>query len=122
MNNSFDLDDFRDQLSQLKKMGPMNQVLGLMPGMSSKMMKNLKMDDRQINWTEAIINSMTNYERKYPENINGSRRLRISKGSGRSVQEVNSLLKQFHQMKKMMKKVKNLDKLKLPNMASFRRF
>ena len=122
MNNSFDLDDYRDQLSQLKKMGPMNQVLGLMPGMNSKMMKNLKMDDRQINWTEAIINSMTNYERKYPENINGSRRLRISKGSGRSVQEVNSLLKQFHQMKKMMKKVKNLDKLKLQNMASFRKF
>ena len=122
MNNSFDLDDYRDQLSQLKKMGPMNQVLGLMPGMNSKMMKNLKMDDRQINWTEAIINSMTNYERKYPENINGSRRLRISKGSGRSVQEVNSLLKQFHQMKKMMKKVKNLDKLKLPNMASFKKF
>ena len=122
MNNSFDLDDYRDQLSQLKKMGPMNQVLGLMPGMNSKMMKNLKMDDRQINWTEAIINSMTNYERKYPENINGSRRLRISKGSGRSVQEVNSLLKQFHQMKKMMKKVKNLDKLKLPNKASFRKF
>ena len=122
MNNSFDLDDYRDQLSQLKKMGPMNQVLGLMPGMNSKMMKNLKMDDRQINWTEAIINSMTNYERKYPENINGSRRLRISKGSGRSVQEVNLLLKQFYQMKKMMKKVKNLDKLKLPNMASFRKF
>ena len=122
MNNSFNLDDYRDQLSQLKKMGPMNQVLGLMPGMNSKMMKNLKMDDRQINWTEAIINSMTNYERKYPENINGSRRLRISKGSGRSVQEVNSLLKQFHQMKKMMKKVKNLDKLKLPNKASFRKF
>ena len=122
MNNSFDLDDYRDQLSQLKKMGPMNQVLGLMPGMNSKMMKNLKMEDRQINWTEAIINSMTNYERKYPENINGSRRLRISKGSGRSVQEVNSLLKQFHQMKKMMKKVKNLDKLKLPNMASFKKF
>jgi len=122
MNNSFDLDDYKDQLSQLKKMGPMNQILGLMPGMNSKMMKNLKMDDRQINWTEAIINSMTNYERKYPENINGSRRLRISKGSGRSVQEVNSLLKQFHQMKKMMKKVKNLDKLKLQNMASFRNF
>ena len=122
MNNSFDLDDYKDQLSQLKKMGPMNQILGLMPGMNSKMMKNLKMDDRQINWTEAIINSMTNYERKYPENINGSRRLRISKGSGRSVQEVNLLLKQFYQMKKMMKKVKNLDKLKLPNMASFRKF
>ena len=120
--NSFDLDDFRKQLNQLKKMGPMNQVLSLMPGMNSKIMKNLKMDDRQINWTEAIINSMTINERKYPENINGSRRLRISEGSGRSVQEVNSLLKQFFQLKKMMKKMKNFDKLKLPTMANFGKF
>ena len=119
INNSFDLDDYRKQLNQLKKMGPMNQVLSLMPGMDSKIMKNFKMDDRQINWTEAIINSMTINERKYPENINGSRRLRISKGSGRSVQEVNSLLKQFFQLKKMMKKMRNFDKLKLPNMANF---
>jgi len=122
ISNSFDLDDFRKQLNQLKKMGPMNQVLSLMPGMNSKIMKNLKMDDRQINWTEAIINSMTINERKYPENINGSRRLRISKGSGRSVQEVNSLLKQFFQLKKMMKKMKNFDKLKLPTMANFGKF
>ena len=122
ISNSFDLDDFRKQLNQLKKMGPMNQVLSLMPGMNSKIMKNLKMDDRQINWTEAIINSMTINERKYPENINGSRRLRISEGSGRSVQEVNSLLKQFFQLKKMMKKMKNFDKLKLPTMANFGKF
>ena len=122
INNSFDLDDYRKQLNQLKKMGPMNQVLSLMPGMDSKIMKNFKMDDRQINWTEAIINSMTINERKYPENINGSRRLRISKGSGRSVQEVNSLLKQFFQLKKMMKKMKNFDKFKLPTMANFGKF
>ena len=122
INNSFDLDDYRKQLNQLKKMGPMNQVLSLMPGMNSKIMKNFKMDDRQINWTEAIINSMTINERKYPENINGSRRLRISKGSGRSVQEVNSLLKQFFQLKKMMKKMKNFDKFKLPTMANFGKF
>ena len=122
ISNSFDLDDFRKQLNQLKKMGPMNQVLSLMPGMNSKIMKNLKMDDRQINWTEAIINSMTINERKYPENINGSCRLRISKGSGRSVQEVNSLLKQFFQLKKMMKKMKNIDKFKLPTMANFGKF
>ena len=122
ISNSFDLDDFRKQLNQLKKMGPMNQVLSLMPGMNSKIMKNFKMDDRQINWTEAIINSMTINERKYPENINGSRRLRISEGSGRSVQEVNSLLKQFFQLKKMMKKMKNFDKLKLPTMANFGKF
>ena len=122
INNSFDLDDYRKQLNQLKKMGPMNQVLSLMPWMNSKIMKNFKMDDRQINWTEAIINSMTINERKYPENINGSRRLRISKGSGRSVQEVNSLLKQFFQLKKMMKKMKNFDKFKLPTMANFGKF
>ena len=127
MNNrlsagKFDLNDFNVQLGQLKKMGPMNQILGLMPGMDSKIMKQLTMDDRQLNWTEAIINSMTLNERKKPENINGSRRLRISKGSGRSVQEVNALLKQFYQLKKMMKKMKNYNKFKLPGMADFGKF
>ena len=118
----FDLNDFNAQLRQLKKMGPINQILGLMPGMDSKIMKQLTMDDRQLNWTEAIINSMTINERKKPENINGSRRLRISKGSGRSVQEVNALLKQFYQLKKMMKKMKNYNKFKLPGMADFGKF
>ena len=127
MNNrlsggNFDLNDFNAQLRQLKKMGPINQILGLMPGMDSKIMKQLTMDDRQLNWTEAIINSMTINERKKPENINGSRRLRISKGSGRSVQEVNALLKQFYQLKKMMKKMKNYNKFKLPGMADFGKF
>ena len=127
MNNrlnagKFDLNDFNVQLRQLKKMGSMNQILGLMPGMDSKIMKQLTMDDRQLNWTEAIINSMTLNERKKPENINGSRRLRISKGSGRSVQEVNALLKQFYQLKKMMKKMKNYNKFKLPGMADFGKF
>ena len=127
MNNrlsggNFDLNDFNAQLRQLKKMGPINQILGLMPGMDSKIMKQLTMDDRQLNWTEAIINSMTINERKKPENINGSRRLRISKGSGRSVQEVNALLKQFYQLKKMMKKMKNYNKSKLPGMADFGKF
>ncbi len=119
---NFDLNDFNAQLRQLKKMGPINQILGLMPGMDSKIMKQLTMDDRQLNWTEAIINSMTINERKKPENINGSRRLRISKGSGRSVQEVNALLKQFYQLKKMMKKMKNYNKFKLPGMADFGKF
>ena len=127
MNNrlsggNFDLNDFNAQLRQLKKMGPINQILGLMPGMDSKIMKQLTMDDRQLNWTEAIINSMTINERKKPENINGSRRLRISKGSGRSLQEVNALLKQFYQLKKMMKKMKNYNKFKLPGMADFGKF
>ena len=120
VSNSFDLNDFRIQIKQVKRMGPMNQILSLMPGLNKKAMKNFNMDDRQISWTEAIISSMTIIERKYPEKINGSRRLRIAKGSGRTVQEVNSLLKNFFQLKKMMKKMKNFDKLKLPNMANFR--
>ena len=120
VSNSFDLNDFRIQIKQLKRMGPMNQILSLMPGLNKKAMKNFNMDDRQISWTEAIISSMTIMERKYPEKINGSRRLRIAKGSGRTVQEVNSLLKNFFQLKKMMKKIKNFDKLKLLNMANFR--
>ena len=120
VSNSFDLNDFRDQIKQLKRMGPITEMLGLMPGMKKKTMKNFKMDDLQIKWTEAIISSMTINERKYPEKINGRRRLRISKGSGRPLQEVNLLLKNFFQLKKMMKKIKNFDKLKLPNMANFR--
>ena len=106
-NNSFDLNDFKIQLQQLKNMGPIGELMGMMPGMNSKTLKQLNMDDRQINWTEAIINSMTDNERKNPNSMNGSRRLRVSKGSGRPVQEVNALLKQFDQMKKMMKKMKN---------------
>ena len=120
VSNSFDLNDFRIQIKQLKRMGPMNQIFSLMPRLNKKAMKNFNMDDRQISWTEAIISSMTIIERKYPEKINGSRRLRIAKGSGRTVQEVNSLLKNFFQLKKMMKKMKNFDKLKLPYMANFR--
>ena len=108
---TFDLEDFRNQLNQLKKMGPLNQIVGMMPGMSSKMMKGLDLDDRQLLWTDAIISSMTPTERKNPDIINGSRRSRISKGSGRSLQEINQLLKQFAEMKKMMKK---MGKMKIP--------
>ena len=86
VKNTFDLDDFKMQLQQMKKMGSMSQIIGMMPGMNSKALKQLNMDDRQVGWTEAIINSMTPGERQQPEIINGSRRLRISKGSGRSVQ------------------------------------
>ena len=88
----------------------MSSILEMMPGKSAKVLKNIKMDDRQIVWTEAIINSMSKIERKTPNIINGSRRLRIAKGSGRSVQEVNALLKQFTQMKKMMKKMNKFNK------------
>ena len=120
--NTFDLDDFKSQLQQMKKMGSMNQLLGMMPGMNSKALKNLNMDDRQVGWTEAIINSMTPEERHRPEIINGSRRLRISKGSGRPVQEINALLTQFSQMKKMMKKMGKMKNMKLPGMGGFGRF
>ncbi len=113
-NNSFDLNDFKIQLQQLKNMGPIGELMGMMPGMNSKTLKQLNMDDRQINWTEAIINSMTENERKNPNSMNGSRRLRVSKGSGRPVQEVNALLKQFYQMKKMMKKMKSFKSTNIP--------
>ena len=108
---TFDLEDFKDQLKQLKSMGSLNQIVGMMPGMNRKMMKGMDLDDRQLGWTEAIISSMTVGERKDPTIIDGSRRIRIAKGSGRSVQEINQLLKQFNQMKKMMKK---MGKMKLP--------
>ena len=117
-NNSFDLNDFKIQLQQLKNMGPIGELMGIMPGMNSKTLKQLNMDDRQINWTEAIINSMTINERKDPNSMNGSRRLRVSKGSGRPVQEVNALLKQFDQMKKMMKKMKNFKNTNIPFMGN----
>ncbi len=110
-NATFDLEDYRDQLKQLKNMGPLNQIMGMMPGMNRKMMKGLDLDDRQLSWSEAIIGSMTPAERKNPAIIDGSRRSRIAKGSGRPVQEINQLLKQFVQMKKMMKKMGNM---KLP--------
>jgi len=122
VKNTFDLDDFKMQLQQMKKMGSMTQIISMMPGMNSKALKQLNMDDRQVGWTEAIINSMTPGERQQPEIINGSRRLRISKGSGRSVQEINALLNQFSQMKKMMKKMGKMKNMKLPGLGGFERF
>jgi len=104
-DNKFDLEDFRDQLKQVQKMGSLKQILGMMPGINRKMMKNFQVDDRQLVWTEAIVNSMTPAERSNPQIINGSRRQRIARGSGRTVQEINQLLKQFSQMRKMMKRL-----------------
>ena len=122
VKNIFDLDDFKTQLQQMKKMGSMSQLISMMPGMNSKALKQFNMDDRQVGWTEAIINSMTLTERQQPQIINGSRRLRISKGCGRSVQEINALLKQFSQMKKMMKKMGKMKNMKLPGMGNFKDF
>ena len=96
--------------------------MGMMPGMNNKVLKQLNLDDSQISWTEAIINSMTDNERKDPNSMNGSRRLRVSRGSGRPVREVNALLNQFDQMKKMMKKMKNFKNIKIPHMGSIQRF
>ena len=86
----------------------------MMPGINRKMLKGMDMDDRQLLWTEAIINSMTPSERSKPNFIDGSRRKRISLGSGRSLQEVNQLLKQFAQMKKMMKQFGKMKPGKMP--------
>ena len=98
----FTLEDFQEQLRQMQNMGSMEQLMSMIPGMG-KMTKNLVLDERQLVWTDAIINSMTKEERHNPSILDGSRRKRIAQGSGRSIQEVNTLLKQFGQMQKMMK-------------------
>lgn len=103
---SFTLDDFLEQLSQVKNMGPLDELLKMMPGANKiKGMGNLQVDEKQIAHVEAIIRSMTTAEKQQPEIINAGRRRRIAKGSGRSVPEVNRLLKQFEEMKKMMKQM-----------------
>jgi signal recognition particle subunit SRP54 len=100
--NQFDFNDFLSQLEQVKKMGNMKDLLGMIPGMG-KAMKGLDIDDNSFKPVEAIIRSMTLEERSNPDLINASRKTRISKGSGRSIQEVNQLLKQFGDMRKLMK-------------------
>jgi signal recognition particle subunit SRP54 len=102
--NDFTLEDFRDQLKTIKRMGPLEQIMGMLPGMGNlKALAENKPDEKQISRIEAIINSMTPEERRKQHIINGSRRKRIAKGSGTSVEDVNRLLKQFVQMQKMLK-------------------
>ena len=113
LKNKLNLEDFKNQIFQIQKMGNINEVANMIPGFSGKIKNKINMDDRQILWTEAIINSMTEKERKNPKIINGSRRSRIASGSGRSVQEVNQLLKQFTEMQKMMKKFGKMKTSKL---------
>ncbi|MFG3612198.1 signal recognition particle protein [Rummeliibacillus sp. G93] len=121
---SFTLDDFLDQMSQVKKLGPLDEILKMLPGANKiKGLENAKIDDKQIGHIEAIILSMTPAEKTNPEIINASRRKRIAKGSGSSVQEVNRLIKQFDDMKKMMKQMtgmaqKGKKKMKLPGLDS----
>ena len=100
--NQFGFDDFLKQIGQIKKMGNMKDLVGMIPG-AGKMMKNVDIDDSAFKGIEAIIHSMTPLERREPVKINASRKKRIAKGSGTSVQEVNQLMKQFNQMSKMMK-------------------
>jgi signal recognition particle subunit SRP54 len=100
----FTLDDLLDQLKQIRKMGSLGSLLKMIPGVG-KQLRGLNVDDRQLDRVEAIILSMTPDERRRPELINGSRRARIAKGSGTSVQQINQLLLQHKQMKKMMKQM-----------------
>jgi signal recognition particle subunit SRP54 len=100
--NSFDFEDFLEQVQQIKKMGNVKDLLAMVPGMG-KALRGVDIDDDAFKHIEAIIRSMTPDERQHPEKLNGSRKTRIAKGSGTSVQEVNQLLKQFGEMKKMMK-------------------
>ena len=112
VENSFTLTDFQEQLAQMQNMGSMSEMLKMIPG-ASKLGK-MNFDDRQLKWTDAIIKSMTPEERISPDIVNGSRRKRIASGSGRSVQEVNQLLKQFHQMQEMIKKIGNKGRMNIP--------
>jgi signal recognition particle subunit SRP54 len=100
----FDLDDFLGQLRMMRRMGPLQGLLGMIPGLGAQM-RGVKVDEREIDRIEAIILSMTPEERRRPELIKGSRRLRIARGSGTSVQAVNQIVKQFAQVRKVMRQV-----------------
>lgn len=108
--STFDLEDFLDQLEQLQKMGPIGDLLGMIPGMNNKALKGVDVDDKDLIRTKAIIQSMTRKERMDSDLINGSRKKRIAAGSGVHVSEVNRLLKQFEQTKKMMKQFGGMEK------------
>jgi signal recognition particle subunit SRP54 len=121
IENEFTLEDFRDQLRQIRKLGPLSGLLDMMPKVGMlKELKDVKVDEKEINRVVAIIDSMTHRERDNHMIINGSRRRRIAKGSGTSVQEVNQLLKQYAQARKMMKSLsggflgRKLGKMKMP--------
>jgi signal recognition particle subunit SRP54 len=116
--NEFTLEDFLKQLKTLRRMGPLQSILGMLPGLSGQQLSQMKVDEREIDRVEAIILSMTPEERRRPELIKGSRRLRIAKGSGTSVQQVNQLVKQFDQMRKLMRQ---LGRGKMPDLGALMR-
>ena len=110
---TFDLDDFLGTLKQIKKLGPLENILKMLPQARKMGLNNISIDPKEFAHIEAIIQSMTMYERRHPEILKATRKMRIAKGSGRSVEEVNRLLKQFETMKEMMKKINN-GNLKMP--------
>src|SRR4051795_9932535 len=103
--NQFTLEDFLDQLKKIRRMGPLTSLLGMIPGLAGHQLSKMNVDEKELDRVEAIVLSMTPYERRHPELIKGSRRQRIAKGSGTSVQQVNQLVKQFDQMRKLMRQV-----------------
>ena len=119
-SQTFTFDDFLDQMQQMRNLGPLEDLLGMLPGMNNKAMKNLKIDEKEFARVEAIIQSMTKKERTHPEIIDSSRKKRIAQGSGTDVRQVNGLLKQFKELRKMMKKLgamnggKGKRKMKMP--------
>lgn len=125
LDNEFTLEDFRDQLKQLRKLGPLESLIGMIPqlGPLGKELKNAKVDEKEMTRIVAIVDSMTPDERNNHMIINGSRRRRIAMGSGTTVQDVNQLLKQYTQARKMMKSFsggllgKKMGKFKLPGMG-----
>jgi signal recognition particle subunit SRP54 len=110
----FDLEDFLAVMNQMQKLGPLEGLLKMVPGVNAKLLKDAKVDPKRVKHIEAIVLSMTPQERRRPDILNGSRRARIAKGSGRPVQEVNRLLEQFRQMQKMMKKLKGMGGSRMP--------
>lgn len=110
---NYNLEDFLANLNQIKKLGPLENILKMLPGARKMGLNNISIDQREIAHVEAIVSSMTKYERRHPEVLKASRKMRIAKGSGRSVEEVNRLLKQFENMKNMMKQISS-GNMKLP--------
>jgi signal recognition particle subunit SRP54 len=116
--NQFTLEDFLDQLKKIRRMGPLTNLLGMIPGLAGHQLSKMNVDERELDRVEAMILSMTPYERRHPELIKGSRRLRIAQGSGTSVQQVNQLVKQFDQMRKLMR---GIQQGKMPDLGQIMR-
>jgi signal recognition particle subunit SRP54 len=116
--NQFTLEDFLDQLKKLRRMGPLTSLLGMLPGLAGHQLSKIQVDERELDRIEAIVLSMTPQERRHPELIKGSRRLRIAKGSGTTVQQVNQLVKQFGEMRRLMR---GLQQGRMPDLGQLMR-